>query len=159
MRDPVTPLGVGRLKRRADFLRVAKGKRWHAGAMSLQAAPAEATGDVRIGFTLTRKVGNAVIRNRARRRLKEAVRLCPDLPVVADHDYVIIGRVEALRLPFETLKRDLARAIRGVHESGRPGRPRSEAGKRSGTSTSPQATPSQMKPSTEIRPKRTRPEP
>lgn len=129
MRDPEPSSKIGRLKRRADFLRAAKGKRCHMGAMTVQAAPAKEPG-VRIGFTLTRKVGNAVVRNRARRRLKEAVRLSPDLPVAADHDYVVIGRIEAVRLPFEALKRDLARAIRGVRERRqrpRDGKPPTEA--------------------------------
>ena len=141
MRDPDSSLQIGRLKRRADFLRAAKGQRFHTDAMTVQAtvqAAVKATGrdgdpGVRIGFTLTRKVGNAVVRNRARRRLKEAVRLSPDLPVVANHDYVIIGRIEAVRRRFDPLKRDLARAIRGVHEQ----HPRT----------------------TETRPKRTGPEP
>ena len=139
MRDPDSSLQIGRLKRRADFLRAAKGQRFHTGAMTVQVSPDRAApgheGDlgVRIGFTLTRKVGNAVVRNRARRRLKEAVRLSPDLPVVAHHDYVIIGRIEAVRHPFQILKRDLVRAIRGVHEPRRR--------------------------STETRPKRTGPEP
>jgi ribonuclease P protein component len=131
MRDTAASCKIGRLKRRADFLRAAKGKRWHATPMSVQAATSDEPG-VRIGLTLTRKVGNAVVRNRIRRRLREAVRVTDALPVVPGHDYVIIGRVEALRLPFETLQRDLARALRGVHESGRPGGRRSRTEKRSG---------------------------
>lgn len=131
MRDPTTPASgaspkIGRLKRRADFLRAAKGKRWHAGGMTLQTTPGGYGANVRVGFTLTRKVGTAVVRNRIRRRLKEAVRSSPGLPVRAGHDYVIIGRIEALRLPFESLKHELDRAVRSVHELGRTGRPRSK---------------------------------
>jgi ribonuclease P protein component len=124
---------IGRLKRRADFLRVAKGRRWHGKAFTLQAQPAddsaggeaaraggETASAVRAGFTVTKKVGGSVVRNRARRRLREALRLCPDLPVRAGHDYVIIARLEAIRLPFSTLQDDLTRAIRGVHAEAKP---------------------------------------
>lgn len=117
MTNAETSVRIGRLKRRADFLRAAKGRRAHLPAFTLQGAPSGLP-DARIGFTLTRKVGGSVIRNRARRRLKEAVRLAGDLPVMAGYDYVIVGRVEALRRPFAALKGDLARAISGVHKAG-----------------------------------------
>ena len=138
MRDPIpaseslgtkTTITIGRLKRRADFLRVAKGRRWHGKAFSLQAQPAEPSaganiqepsGSARAGFTVTKKVGGSVVRNRARRRLREALRLCPGLPVQAGHDYVIIARLEAIRLPFSTLQNDLTRAIRGIHAEAKP---------------------------------------
>ena len=123
MRDPAETPPIGRLKRRADFVRVSKGKRWHGKAMSLQAGRRDPTADdlgtARIGFTLTKKVGNAAIRNRARRRLKEAVRVSPDLPTRHGHDYVIVGRIEAIRLPFAALQTELIRALRGVHDEAR----------------------------------------
>ena len=122
MRDPAETPPIGRLKRRADFVRVGKGKRWHGKAMSLQAGRQDRTGDepdCRVGFTLTKKVGNAVVRNRARRRLKEAVRLTPDLPTRPGHDYVIVGRIDAIRLPFAALQTELTRALRGVHDEAR----------------------------------------
>ena len=101
-------------------MRAAKGKRWHGKALSLQAAAraAEDTGAPRVGFTLTKKVGNAIVRNRARRRLREAVRL-GDLPARTGHDYVLIGRIEAVRLPFAELESELARAFIGVHDASR----------------------------------------
>ncbi len=121
-----SPARIGRLKRRADFLRVAKGRRWHGKAFSLQVStetPASRDGhgeptapSPRLGFTVTKKVGGAVIRNRVRRRLREALRLTPDLPARAGHDYVIIARIEAARIPFSALRSDLARAMKGVHE-------------------------------------------
>lgn len=119
MRDPEDQgtgraAGVGRLKRRADFVRVGKGKRWHGKTLSLQANASDRP-EIRIGFTLTRKVGNAVVRNRARRRLREAVRLAPDLPLKARHDYVIVGRLDAIRVGFDELGLELSRAIGAVH--------------------------------------------
>ena len=84
----------------------------------------------RFGFTLTKKVGNAVVRNRARRRLREAVRLAPaDLPARLGHDYVIVGRLEAVRMPFKALGRELVRGLFAVHERGRRrDKPRPAAG-------------------------------
>jgi ribonuclease P protein component len=116
-------ISIGRLKRRADFLRAAKGRRWHGKAFSLQAGPATDDTDpetARVGFTVTKKVGGSVVRNRARRRLREALRLSSGLPVKAGHDYVVIARIEAIRLPFSTLQTDLTRAIRSVHAEARP---------------------------------------
>ena len=132
--DHPSPRPPVRLTRRAEFLRVGKGRRWHGTAMTIQ-AEARADDNVldagpRFGFTLTKKVGNAVVRNRARRRLREAVRLAPsDLPAKPGHDYVIVGRLEAVRLPFEALGRELARGLAAVHERGRRReKPRSQAG-------------------------------
>ena len=105
---------VERLKRRADFVRAGKGKRWHGKALSLQANATEGS-TVRVGFTLTRKVGNAVVRNRARRRLREAVRLAPDLPFKVGHDYVIVGRIDAIHVAFGELALELSRAVGTIH--------------------------------------------
>ena len=125
MRSPGDTLPIGRLTRRADFVRAGKGRRWHGKAVSLQAArrdeDEEASTGPRCGFTLTKRVGCAVIRNRARRRLKEAVRLASDLPVEAAHDYVFVGRLEAIRMPFDDLKRELTRAVAGIHAGGSRG--------------------------------------
>ena len=74
----------------------------------------------RFGFTVTKKVGNAVVRNRARRRLREAVRLASAaLPVKPGHDYVIVGRLEAVRRSFEELGRELVRGLATVHKRGK----------------------------------------
>lgn len=126
---------TARLKRRAQFLRVGKGRRWHGVAMTIQTeARAESEGEhdaalPRFGFTLTKKVGNAVVRNRARRRLREAVRLTAGLPVKAGYDYVIVGRIEAVRMPMEALGLELAKGLSAVHERGkRRDKFRSQAG-------------------------------
>ena len=151
---PVLP---ARLKKRAEFLRVAKGRRWHGTAMTIQAEPRTAVGvpadgAPRYGFTLTKKVGNAVVRNRARRRLREAVRLAPpDLPAKAGHDYVIVGRLEAVRLPFEALGRELARGLLAVHERGK----RRDKSLPRGPDTSPKPAETPRR----VAPERTRPKP
>jgi ribonuclease P protein component len=101
-----------RLKRRAEFLRVAaKGRKVAVHGLVLQMLARDDAGPVRVGFTVTKKVGNAVIRNRTRRRLKEAARLllrdCPPQGV----DLVLIGRDATRGRPFATLIDDLRRAM------------------------------------------------
>jgi ribonuclease P protein component len=114
------PAPFGRLKKRAEFQRVARGSRWQSEGFALQAAKrgeALAAGP-RIGFTATRKTGNAVERNRLRRRLKEALRLAEKLDARPDHDYVLIARRGALSRPFELLRADLDRAFAAIHVRG-----------------------------------------
>ncbi|HKN27488.1 MAG TPA: ribonuclease P protein component [Roseiarcus sp.] len=114
---------VGRLRRRADFQRVARGRRKALEAFTLQALRRAASDDgwtgPRVGFTVTRKVGNAVVRNRIRRRLKEAVRAARRLEAEADHDYVLIARREALGRSFAALVEDLRQAFRAVKRNAR----------------------------------------
>jgi ribonuclease P protein component len=113
--DPAPPepgAPAGRLKKRRDFLRVAsRGKRAARPGLVLQAAPNEA-GALRIGFTVTKKVGNAVVRNRARRRLKEAARLSLPGLGAAGWDLVLIGRDGTAGRDFATLVADLRGALR-----------------------------------------------
>lgn len=68
----------------------------------------------RVGFTVTKKVGNAVVRNRVRRRLKEAVRTHAVGDMAQGKDYVIVGREEILDIPFGQLAAELSRRIRGT---------------------------------------------
>jgi ribonuclease P protein component len=103
-----------RLKRRAEFLRVAGGRRkWAAPGLVLQARRREAEENgIRIGFTASRKVGGAVVRNRARRRLKAAAE-----QVMASHaapatDYVLIARADTATRPFPALIADLETALK-----------------------------------------------
>lgn len=101
-----------RLKKRAEFLAVAKGQRSARRGFVLQSLRRdEGEAEPRCGFTVTKKVGNAVVRNRVRRRLKEAIRLDGDRLARPGHDHVVIGRREALSLPFATLRADLAGAF------------------------------------------------
>ena len=81
----------------------------------LQARKRTDSGPARLGFTVSKKVGNAVERNRVRRRLREIVRLSPAERMRAGHDYVLIGRRAALRVPFERIARDFEGALRRVH--------------------------------------------
>lgn len=77
---------------------------------------------VRVGFTATRKLGNAVVRNRTRRRLKEAARLVLAERPLAGFDLVLIGRPETRRLPFARLRAELAQALDRLEEPRRPQR-------------------------------------
>ncbi len=69
----------------------------------------------RFGFTATKTLGGAVVRNRARRRLKEAVRLAGGAHAVEGYDYVLIAREGTVQRPFPELIKDLERALAKVH--------------------------------------------
>jgi ribonuclease P protein component len=104
-----------RLKRRAQFLRVAsRGRKAAVHGLVLQALVRPDCGPARIGFTVTKKIGNAVIRNRTRRRLKEAARLLLRERSVASVDLVVIGRDSTRARPFSDLVDDLQRALAKV---------------------------------------------
>ena len=107
-----------RLRKRADFVKAAKGARAHARAFALQARQRDLdSGEgARVGFTVTRKTGGSVERNRIRRRLREAVRLSPALPLRQDHDYVLVARREALSQDFGALRHDLERAFQKLKD-------------------------------------------
>ena len=101
-----------RLKRRAEFLRVsAKGRKVPVHGLVLQALARDDQGPARLGFTVTKKVGNAVIRNRTRRRLKEAARLLLKQRPIAGVDLVLVGRATTRGRHFATLMDDLDRAL------------------------------------------------
>lgn len=132
-----------RLKIRPDFVRASNGGRVHSRSLSLQVyrrgdrdAPVEGC---RVGLTVTKKVGNAVERNRVKRRFREALR-APALATKPDHDYVIVARRDALSAPFASLVGELRRCL-GDAASGRSkaGRPRgpAAAGPRRGKGDAP----------------------
>lgn len=104
-----------RLRQRADFLAAAAGTRAPAGGFVVQARDRGKGNAVRVGFTVSKKVGNAVERNRVRRRLREVVRLSPAAAMRPGHDYVLIGRRAALELPFNRMIEDLRRALHRIH--------------------------------------------
>ncbi|ODU67049.1 MAG: ribonuclease P protein component [Lautropia sp. SCN 66-9] len=110
-----------RLTRRAEFLRVAaKGKRAPVHGLVLQALARDDAMPARLGFTVTKKVGNAVIRNRTRRRLKEAARLLLREQPVTGVDLVVIGRDATRGRAFTALVDDLRRALNKVGALARP---------------------------------------
>ena len=104
-----------RLKQRADFLAAATGTRVPSAAFVLQARQRTDDGPARFGFTVSKKVGNAVERNRVRRRLREIVRLS-HLALHIGHDYVLVGRRAALNLPFARIAQDYEGALQRVHK-------------------------------------------
>lgn len=107
------------LTQRADFLRAAQGLRYGTAAVHLQARPRTASdaAGIRVGYTCSKKVGNAVARNRAKRRLRAAA--AQVLPQLGRDgwDYVLVGRKDVTAdLPFADLLADLTRALRKVHQ-------------------------------------------
>lgn len=115
---------VERLKRRNDFRAAAKGVRASGRAFILQALRRAEAGGARVGFTVSRQVGNAVERNRARRRLREMVRISAAAGagrLYPDHDYVLIGRRAALTVPFSEMMQELDAALTRVHAPGANG--------------------------------------
>jgi ribonuclease P protein component len=108
-----------RLRKRTDFLATASGAKAAAAAFVLQARRRDDDGPPRVGFTVSRQLGTAVQRNRARRRLKEVVRLAGPGRIRPGHDYVVIGRPGALILPFALLLEEFKRAIERIHRGGR----------------------------------------
>jgi len=104
-----------RLRQRADFLAAASGAKSTAAAFVLQARKRNDSGPARFGFTVSKKVGNAVERNRVRRRLREIVRVANSSRIRTGHDYVLIGRRAALKTPFARIAEDFEGALRRVH--------------------------------------------
>lgn len=106
------PARPPRLKQRREFQRVAgKGTRAARPGLVLQALPAPGQG-LRVGFTATKKLGNAVVRNRTKRRLREASRLLLGDSQVQGFDLVLIGREGTAGREFRTLLGDLRGALK-----------------------------------------------
>ena len=109
---------MNRLKSREDFLRAQKGVRRVTASLTLEAclSPEPATeAALRVGFTATKKLGNAVTRNRAKRRLRAAAQATLPLSGRAAHDYVLVARPGTLSRPFSSLVEDLAAAVKAAH--------------------------------------------
>ncbi len=122
---PESPLVMDRLKTRADFLRAQKGVRRRSASLTLEACPTPekfaAPGHLRVGYTASRKVGGAVQRNRAKRRLRAAAAALLPLYGQGGNDYVLVARRETLTRPYDGLLADLASALQAAHT--RLGRP------------------------------------
>ena len=106
-----------RLRQRADFLAAAAGVKVATAGFVLQALKRADEGAIRVGFTVSRKVGGAVERNRVRRRLREIVRLSAAEGLRPGHDYVLVGRRQALSLPFRRITEDFQGALRRLRAS------------------------------------------
>jgi ribonuclease P protein component len=122
------PRRLGRLYQRKDFLRIAAGRRKSvAPGLILQALPALETALAgahaegrRVGFTASKKVGNAVARNRAKRRLRAAVSQVMAEHAASAHDYVVIARQETVDRAYRSLVQELETALKrlGVWRDG-----------------------------------------
>jgi len=108
-----------RLKKRADFLRAQKGVRRVAAGLTLEicATPELLAREAyfRVGFTASRKVGNAVARNRAKRRLRAAAQAVLPSQARPCTDYVLVARPGTLTRPFADLLKDLAQTLAAAH--------------------------------------------
>ena len=108
------------LKKRSDFLRLRSGRKFRSKFFTLQAKSAEQD-RMRYGLTVTTKVGNAVVRNRIKRRLREVANsvLCNSGKI--GFDYVLIARQEALTADFSSLLDEFAAGLDHIHGNGANG--------------------------------------
>lgn len=109
-----------RLKRRQDFVAAAKASYAAMPGMVVQARDRRDEKPARVGFTATRKLGNAVVRNRIKRRLREIARLHLSDLARPGFDYVLIGRGASMDRAFPDLANDLNSALKRLHRSTHP---------------------------------------
>ena len=109
-----------RLKRRQDFVAAARASYAAMPGMVVQARDRKDEAPPRLGFTATRKLGNAVTRNRIKRRLREVARLHLGELARPGFDYVLIGRAASCGRPFCDLASDLNSALKRLHRSRDP---------------------------------------
>jgi ribonuclease P protein component len=121
-RDPRAPrprssqaVGLNKLRKRAEFLAANTGKRAPMpGFVLLVRDRADESSEVRVGFTVTKKIGNAVVRNRMKRRLRALSREVLAAEGVAGADHVLIGRAGGIERDYAALKAELGKALAKV---------------------------------------------
>lgn len=111
---------IATLKKRGEFLRLRSGKRQSGKNFTVQGRQTGKEG-VRIGYTVTTKVGNAVVRNRIKRRLRQVANTVLPLKGLHGYDYVVIARHASLRSDFSDLVRDFSTALDHIHANGANG--------------------------------------
>ena len=117
----VSDLKPGRIKQRKDFLCARNGARSHGRAFVLQGLKRnDGSDETRFGFTVTKKIGNAVKRNRARRRLREAIKQVDQsaLATLVGHDVVVIAKTDALSQTFQELVDALTKSLQQLVANG-----------------------------------------
>lgn len=118
MRGPRPP-AIGRLTKRTEFIAAATGRRFHTERMTVQGRMRDGDGaGLRFGFTVTKRVGCAVERNRIKRRLRAAALDAGGAHADMPADVVVIGRRDALAADYAVLVEDLRRALRTVAKPG-----------------------------------------
>jgi len=123
--SPAVSFSVSRLRKRRDFLLTAKARWQSMPGFILQSRQRDvdepADSDIRIGFTCSKKVGNAVARNRAKRRLREIARTVLPLQGKPGYDYVLIGRrLETAQRNYQVMIQDLETAVWKIHQPRKP---------------------------------------
>jgi ribonuclease P protein component len=114
---PQEAVGLITLNKRSDFLAANSGKRAAFGGLVLLVRDRQdSTAQMRVGYTVTKKVGNAVIRNRVKRRFRELARELLPHAGIAGADHVLIGRNSAVERDFAKLRNDLTKALAKVAE-------------------------------------------
>jgi len=105
-------------KKRKDFLRVAKGDYVVAHNVIVQAAPSlSAVDNIMVGYTATKRLGNAVVRNRCKRRLRAVVLAVLKQYALAHIDYVFIARQTTAECNFQELQRDMIYAVKKINKN------------------------------------------
>jgi ribonuclease P protein component len=103
------------LKRRQDFVAAARAPSQATPGMVVQARYRQDSEAPRLGFTCTKKIGNAVTRNRSKRRMREAAKLVLSGQAQSGFDYVLIGRMATATRSFADLQKDLMSALKRLH--------------------------------------------
>ncbi|HSF13280.1 MAG TPA: ribonuclease P protein component [Erythrobacter sp.] len=103
------------LTKRADFLAANSGLRNARAGFVLLTRPNGGQG-IRFGITVTKKIGNAVVRNRMKRRFRELLRAALPNQGLPDHDHVLIGRAGGIERDFHLLEQELAKALERARE-------------------------------------------